>query len=659
MRWDLSGNMWVAWKGATFMELKRIDSTGAVTQTITLANATTAANLYDFMFAPDGFLWVNDASTWQKRVVSTGAIQNTVTGGATFETGIATPYAVFTNVTGSSFLLEPLPRLTATSTTTLASCIQRLCVATGQLTTGDIDVSGVTEILYGYSRSRPMTARAAIDPLLLSFGYDAVDGEKLRFVKRGGASAVTIPLTDLVRRNDDDPVKLDYTRTDELDAPRQITVNYFNRSAAYMEGTEYGRRLVTRAQQQGFIDLPLSLTPDEAAQVADRLVYAAHVERTKYPRFATSMKYSKYEPTDIFTIPTAAATHVMRVTRKLDRGSMIEWDCVAEYQSVHTSAAVGANIATASNTVNVGGTVELALLDIPIIRNQDDDAGIYGVLSLPSLNGSGSTLYQSPDDAAYVSKGSVSTGAQMGYTATALGTFLGGNTFDEVNVFDITFTNGTPESVTRLEVLNGYNLYLIGDEMVQARDAVFVSGTTYRFSGLLRGRRGTDITAHSAGERVVKLDGSGMIRVTDDISSVGLPRFYKAVAFGGTLPNTPSQVLVHQANGLKPRPPCKLRGIRDPSGNIQITWVRRGRLSWDWNNLQDVPIGEDSEEYVVTVLDSGSVLKRTFSGLTTNTVQYSTGDQTTDFGGNQSSVLIGVYMISAEVGRGYPAFGLV
>jgi hypothetical protein len=48
------------------------------------------------------------------------------------------------------------------------------------------------------------------------------------------------------------------------------------------------------------------------------------------------------------------------------------------------------------------------------------------------------------------------------------------------------------------------------------------------------------------------------------------------------------------------------------------------------------------------------IVKRTITGLTTNSYQYTSAQQTTDFGGNQTTVYGRVYQNSASVGRGFP-----
>ena len=96
-----------------------------------------------------------------------------------------------------------------------------------------------------------------------------------------------------------------------------------------------------------------------------------------------------------------------------------------------------------------------------------------------------------------------------------------------------------------------------------------------------------------------------------------------------------------------------VKGVRDASGNLTISWVRRSRVDSEWRDGVGIPLGEESEAYDVDILDGGNVV-RTIE-VTSATASYSSADQTTDFGSAQSSIDVKVYQLSAVVGRGYPA----
>ena len=46
-----------------------------------------------------------------------------------------------------------------------------------------------------------------------------------------------------------------------------------------------------------------------------------------------------------------------------------------------------------------------------------------------------------------------------------------------------------------------------------------------------------------------------------------------------------------------PYSPVHVSAVRDSSGNISLTWVRRTRIGGDWQDRVDVPLGEENEAY--------------------------------------------------------------
>jgi hypothetical protein len=98
--------------------------------------------------------------------------------------------------------------------------------------------------------------------------------------------------------------------------------------------------------------------------------------------------------------------------------------------------------------------------------------------------------------------------------------------------------------------------------------------------------------------------------------------------------------------------PVHIRATRSGVG-VQVSWVRRTRIGGDNWQTADVPLGEDSEAYVVDVLSGGAVV-RTLNA-TTPTVLYAVADEVADFGATQSSLSVRVTQLSATVGRGIAA----
>jgi hypothetical protein len=306
-------------------------------------------------------------------------------------------------------------------------------------------------------------------------------------------------------------------------------------------------------------------------------------------------------------------------------------------------------------------------MNINMLRDQDNDPGFYAAACAAdpaATNWRGATVYVSADGGATYTVGfSVTAEATMGVTTTVLGDFLGGNIVDELNSVTVRLSHGSLSSTSATGLLAGVNMAVCGDEILFFRDAPMIAENTFRVSGLLRGRRGSEYAmgSHAVGERFVVVDPTKFVRVTQSTADIGVEKLYKAVTSGRTLAATDSRAFTNEGCGLKPYAPVHLGGGRDASGNATLNWVRRGRISGEWRSGASVPLSEETEAYEVEIFedDTYATVVRTITGITSQTTTYSAADQTTDFGSPQSTIYFRVYQRSAVVGRGHPADGSV
>jgi hypothetical protein len=242
--------------------------------------------------------------------------------------------------------------------------------------------------------------------------------------------------------------------------------------------------------------------------------------------------------------------------------------------------------------------------------------------------------------------------------------FAGGNVFDEISTVEVHLYAGAElASATRLAVLNGANAMLLGNEIIQFRDATLVSVGIYTLSGLLRGRRGTEwaMGSHTFGERAVLLEAATLRRIVVPTSDIGAERHYRGVTIGRTLASAQVQPYTHAAIGLEPYSSVRLRGTRDGSNNLTMTFIPRTRIGGEWRDFINAPIGELAELYDVEIYSSGAftTLLRTLTGLTSATASYTAAQQTTDGYTPGNTIYVRVFQVSATVGRGYKLEGSV
>lgn len=213
---------------------------------------------------------------------------------------------------------------------------------------------------------------------------------------------------------------------------------------------------------------------------------------------------------------------------------------------------------------------------------------------------------------------------------------------------------------TESNVLDGANLALLGDELIQWQYATLEGNGTYTLSRLIRGRLGSDWAcgSHAVGEDFVFLDTDKLVFVPLSIDHLNQRTQFKYTSVGMPVSTFRIREFNIRFRNLRPLSPQHVAGERDESGNLDITWIRRTRFGGEWQDGQDVILGEISEQYELDIYN-GSTIVRTISGLIVPSYTYTAADQTTDFGSLQAAVDVDVYQISNTIGRGFGTLATV
>lgn len=556
----------------------------------------------------------------------------------------------------------PAPVISSVASQQCSAIVSDICERAG-LSSGEIDVTALTDDVHGYVVQRS-SARSQIEQLMRSFFFDAVEsGGKAKFVKRGASPSITIMEDDLAAHEYGSslPDNATIDRKQEMELPLETTIQYLDTGAAYQVGAQYSQRLITESENKISLNFAIAMSATKAKEIADVLMYDAWTGRTQF-QFQTGWKYSYLEPTDVISIVKAGRTYDVRLQED-NYGIISARRAVLEDPSVYSQSGVAAEILPPDENVSLVPLTKLALMDIPLLRDQDDGVGFYAAACGYGSGWYGAQAYKSSDAGA--TWGSFGQGflndATIGSATNVLGSFTQ-NIFDETNSVTVILFNGELSSDTEENVLNGANAALLGNEIIQFKTATLIATDTYTLTGLLRGRRGTEWarTTHAAGERFVLLDAATTYLLEGSSSEYDLQRHYKGATFGGFLDEAETVAFTNTAVTQMPLSPVLLGGGRNAAGDITLNWTRRTRIGGGWNNYADVPLGEASEAYVVEIYNGSGYASvvRTITGITTPTTAYTAAQQTTDFGSPQSTIYWKVYQSSALVGTGFEARGV-
>lgn len=539
------------------------------------------------------------------------------------------------------------------------------CLQSRLLTIDDIDVSDLTDIVQGYRISSTGSIRAAIEPLLTAYPCDVIaSGYKIKFVRRGNTSAVTIPIELLDARADGDTpaAPLTISREMETQLPRLVRVSHIDYEREYDDGVQASPERVTSSSDKILaVEVPVVMTAAQAAQTAEVLNGIYWMERNDLS-FKLPPVYAQLQPADVVTITSDTESHELRLTAisYLPDGRL---ECAAKYNSVDAYQAVSPGepgSVTPPPTIGLAGPSAWELLDIPALTTDMNTPIMVGAMTGYTTGWPGGILYRSTDGGQ--TWGEVqgwSEKCTIGYARNAIGS-QPAERFDITSQLQADFYGGEPESVTQLALLNGANHFAYGVhgrwEIIAARTVTLQADGSYTLQDMLRGRFGTEHNRgnHAVGDALILLTDLDLAFIAQDSASIGLSRLWRGVTLGADIDSTTDTALSYGAVNLKPLSPVYAKGHQDrTSGDWSISWVRRTRIGGEWRDLVDASLGEASEAYEIDVCTSDfATVKRTLS-VTSAAASYTSAQQTTDFGAEQETLYLRIYQISAAVGRGY------
>lgn len=514
----------------------------------------------------------------------------------------------------------------ADSNVTLASIVGDVCSRAG-LSSGQYDTSPLTDLVKGYAVSSYSTGRNALDPLMSLYFFDAVDSEgKIKFVKRGSSSVVSVPFADIgvkssAGASDTDPIQ--ETIVSELEMPRSVLLTYKGAYNDYASASQRALRMATASNQDVSAMVSVVLADDEAATRAQTYLWAAWTSRYQLV-FGTSISYLQYEPSDVVTLNDQDGTqYLVRLTKcSYDGKGGLSWEAVIENPSLYPNftqfiAAGGQSLGFTPQLIDYNGPSALVIMDGPPVRAGDSSYGVYVAACGYASTWPGIAIEVSRDGSAYTTLANDTNAATIGSANTALPNFGGGNMADELSAVSITLFNGTLTSASYSDFLNNLNLAWLGGEIISFRTATQTGTDTYTLSGLLRGRFGTEaaMANHAVGEQFVLLDFTKVFVENLTNTDVGRKLYWEYQLlnqFGATA--NPIVTATPTNAHVQPLAVAMLaagHGSAASASDITLNWFRRARINASWQNGTDVPLDESTESYQVQVFNGSSLVRTT------------------------------------------------
>jgi hypothetical protein len=556
--------------------------------------------------------------------------------------------------------------------TTLSSIVADICNRAG-LSPSQYDVSQLTDQVQGFSVTNHSTARSNLAPLMSTFFFDACDTDGLiKFVKRGGAIAGTFASADLgaspTMGDAANTTPIVETIAQEIDLPRSLSLTYPELNSDYNPNTQRAMRAITNSNKDTAIQVPIVLDSGDARGRAESMLWATWEGRKTFS-FSTGVSYMQLEPGDMATLnaPNGEA-YTVRLTRcQYDGLGSLIWTAALDDPSIYPSPSYAAWGGTAagfrSQTIDYSGPTFLTVMDVPPLRSSDTSPGLYIAACGAASTWPGCALDISRDGSTYAQAANINQAAVMGYAATALPNFSGGNQPDELSTVSVVLYNGTLASIAYADFLNGLNAAYLGGELIFFRNATLTAASTYTLSGLLRARVGTEgaMGTHVVGEPFVLLDTTHILPLSINLTDIGRTLKFEAFLlnlFGSTVSG--SATLTPGNARVKPLSPVLFtagHGSAASLSDISLSWIRRARVNAQWLDGADVALDESAENYTLSVLNGSTVVRTvTVSGNGTGgTYIYTAANITADGFSSGNTINFSVAQNSDQGVLGTPA----
>lgn len=406
-----------------------------------------------------------------------------------------------------------------------------------------------------YNRQSP---RDILELLAQTYNFEFYEDDGvIRATVLGTEATTTIPKEDLgaqlgePKTESDQPLPLvESTLLDEPQLPVQIEVKFFDVRREGQSNTQSALRQVVRSEKIESFDLPATLIPKEARQIAKRELYRRWIERNGFA-LSVPWKYGYLKPTDVVLVDVSGFTYSIRLKEVIGTlPDVVQLKGVAQDVSIFNPVGEAGPGDYEPFPVNVPAPSVGSLFTLPFLRPGDVGLGYYAAAA-PRTSGSwvSATLWKDLG-LGFEQIAKFTQPATMGASVGALGTFTGTGT-DTTNTLTVDLYFGELASSTTEDLDAGANLAIIGNELIQWETATQVAGfpNRYNLTNLRRGVKMTNafIGSHVTGERFVQID-SSCIFVETLASEAGIERTYKVVTEGQTLDDAASFTFIWTGN---------------------------------------------------------------------------------------------------------------
>ena len=531
----------------------------------------------------------------------------------------------------------------------LASVVAEICYRSG---VEKFDVSSLYGVVRGYTVGNIGTARSALQPLMMTFGFEAIEREgTLVFQNRTGRISHVVVGDQLAIDSEADR-SIALTRTPAAETASRIQLGFLNADSDY----EAVSSETIHPDQNSFgvehTEVALALTRNEGNHTVSRWIQEARIGRDKI-EFALPPSRADVHAGDVITMQNDEQEAEYRIDRVDELGLRLIEATRIDAQAYIPQWTVDDVVVLKPFVAPV--PVELLFLDLPLLTGDELPASPHVAVAGKPWPGT-IALYDAAQDSDYALRNLINDPSSVGITQNNLMKGPAG-IWHRQSGLEVQFIDGALSSVEVDALLSGANTLAIGDgsagfwEVVQFRDATVVGADRYLLSSMLRGQAGTrglipDVWP--SGSKVVLLDGTPT-QIQLPTASRSNTRHFRYGPATKTIADASYRYdtqVVHGI-GLRPYPVAHLRAKEDAMG-ADVSWIRCSRIDGDLWADSEIPLGEESEAYTVRVIQNGLTVREVT--VSKPLWRYDRTDMLADIG--TDAFRLEVAQVSARFGNG-------
>jgi hypothetical protein len=515
------------------------------------------------------------------------------------------------------------------------------------------DASGVSGSLDGLVVDAPTTARSTLARLCDLFGVAAGEhAGRLHFLDEGGARGVAA-ISERVLVGDGTSLTRRRESADEL--PGEVELGFIDSFNGYQSAVARAARPERHPGTAEAFALSACLEPGGAEALLhdwmrrrwsgrDALEFALPAEAV---RIVPGSVVRLGGEADAYLVTRVEAGLVRNVSaRRIVRRAPTPWRPAA--------------LPEAAARPPIAGLPHALLLDLPMLPGAASPAAQLKVAA-HARPWRAQAVLASPEGSGFSQMATVPLSGTIGELVGPIWPGFEGR-LDRAGEIWVRLYGGELAAVSDAQLLNGANMAAVGSmqtgwELIQFADAEEMEPSIWRLRGLLRGLWGTDAAMRSGAQAAadfVLLDGA--------VFSAGLVAEQGGLALNWRI--GPSGYALSDerfasftlAGGLRaqvPLSPVHLRA-REAGGGLRFEWIRRGRIAADVWMGEEIPLGEETELYVIEVAEADGPVRRTATVAQPHWT-YPAELMTADFATPPDSIDVAVRQVSATVGPGTAA----